>query len=149
MSHHHLPRLDRAVDGGPTTAVAATSLALALCLLGCSSSEPIPVPLLTGTEDCQVDAALGLLTVDPKYGTAIIDEQGAASDRRPTPVMWPAGYTGWWLDPQVVVKDPQGTGVATTGRRYWISGGPVAIVPGGSVAVAACPDPDAVVPPPP
>lgn len=127
--------------------LATASLALALCLLGCGSTdEPVPVPLLTGVRECLVDAALGLLTVDPKYGTAIIDEQGALSDRRPTPVMWPPGYTGWWVGPDVVVRNAQGNVVATTGRRYRIAGGPVAIVTGGSVAVAACPEEDAVIP---
>ena len=129
--------------------LATTTLVLALCLLGCGSTDPpVAVPLLTGSRNCQVDAALGLLTVDPKYGTAIIDEQGAPSDRRPTPVMWPPGYTGRWEDPEVVVLNPQGNVVATTGRRYRIAGGPVAIVTGGSVAVAACPGPDAVSPAP-
>jgi hypothetical protein len=55
--------------------LATGSLAMALCLLGCGSTdEPVAVPLLTSVRECLVDAALGLLTVDPKYGTAIIDE---------------------------------------------------------------------------
>jgi hypothetical protein len=49
------------------------------------------------------------------------------------------------VGPDVVVRNAQGNIVATTGRRYRIEGGPVAIVTGGSVAVAACPDEDAVI----
>jgi hypothetical protein len=97
----------------------AITLALALCLLGCSAPKGEPVDLLTGIEACyaggQRPSYAGVLAPDPEYGTQI--------DGRP--VMWPVGYTGLRLTGgEIAVLDRSGNVVATTGRAYAISGAP-------------------------
>jgi hypothetical protein len=92
------------------------TLALALCLLGCSP-EGDQVDLLTGDVGCYAGAQspsyAGVLVPDPEYGTRI-DGKG--------PVMWPSGYTGLRLaGDQVQVSDGSGNVVATTGREYAIA----------------------------
>lgn len=92
-----------------------TTLALALCLLGCNSQ---PVAVLTGVDAnaCYAGGESGptaLLVVDPKYGTSFDGK----------PLMWPVGYTGRRLGDEVEVLNAAGTVVATTGRLYHISMG--------------------------
>ena len=99
-----------------------STLALALCLLGCGSVV-LPwdrVDLLTrapmtvgGGPSCYTAATTGLLTVDPVYGTAI----GSMA------VMWPLGFTGRRVGSEVEVLDPHGKVVAMTGRIYELRGG--------------------------
>ena len=101
-----------------------TTLALALCLLGCGSAV-LPwdrVDLLTDNGNqptCYTSEAGGLLIVDRTNGTAI-DSEGAPAL---VPVMWPPGFTGRWIGSEVEVLDPDGNVVATTGRSYRIGGG--------------------------
>ncbi len=97
----------------------ASTLALALFLLGCST----PVALLTGVDSCyagaQHPAFQGVLVPDPEYGTKI-DGKG--------PVMWPVGYTArgaglFWGE--IEVLDEAGMVVATTGKAYSIAPAPM------------------------
>jgi hypothetical protein len=127
---------------------ATTTLALALCLLGCSSAQsdgsaapsgkPVspatsgePVELLTGVSaECWAGAGPtveGPLLSDPKAGTTIKQElsRGQPSDGSIVPVMWPTGYTGRRVGLEVEVLDPAGNVVAVTGRRYLLEAGPV------------------------
>ena len=102
---------------------ALTTLALALCLLGCAHEVRLltgEVNLLTGVDSCyaggEIPMYAGLLIPDPEYGTRI---EGKG------PVMWPTGYTGSRLaDGQVAVLDASGVVVATTGREYAIANAP-------------------------
>jgi hypothetical protein len=99
-------------------------------LVGCGSvgrsvgASAAPVPLLTGAaltgDGCYTDFAVGLLSVDPTYGTAVKDE---TSNGHVVPVMWRPGYTALRVGSEVSVLDPAGTVVATTGHRYKIAGG--------------------------
>lgn len=101
------------------------TLALQLCLLGCGSKAPPgePVQLLTGVlpfdqDECSpVQAAQ--LYVDPQYGASL----GLPWDLAVrTPVMWPPGFTGRRVGSEVVVLDPIGNVVATTGQTYSMDG---------------------------
>ena len=108
------------------------TLALALCLLGCSR-EGEEVALLTGEIGCyaggQSPSYAGVLVPDKSHGTRI-DGKG--------PVMWPVGYTGSRLaGGQVAVLNGSGTVVATTGREYAIS---PALHSGGGIGAIAAPD---------
>jgi hypothetical protein len=111
----------------------AASLALALCLVGCSWLAPNgdSVQLLTGPPGssslgCFTDAATGPLIVDPKYGTAIIDEvmiKVSGTRPPPVPVAWRPGFSARHVGSEVEVFDPQGNAVAITGRSYVLAGG--------------------------
>jgi hypothetical protein len=102
----------------------AGSLALAMCLVGCST----PVALLTGGgPGCSLSGQLveGPLIPDPEYGTAIkVEKSGDVySGTNPIngtirPVMWPEGYTARHLGWEVEVLNEAGEVVATTGRKY-------------------------------
>jgi hypothetical protein len=94
------------------------TLALALLPLGCAPTGD-PVPLLTGVDPAACYAGGetgmgGLLLVDPEYGTSFNGR----------PVMWPVGFSGVRVGHEVVVLDGDRV-VATTGRKYYISIGPV------------------------
>jgi hypothetical protein len=117
------------------------ALALALMFLGCGADElarlgsgaqlltGIPMPggaiLASGEAGCYTNSAAGPLVVDPTYGTAIIDSDTGSSG--PTPVMWRPGFTAHRAGSEIVVMDPDGNVVATTGRRYRIAGGYVTV----------------------
>jgi hypothetical protein len=104
---------------------------LALGFWGCNAVLPGErVELLTGNGPfkahrgplhgvCYTSAAVGPLVVDPEYGTAITDVPTLAT----APVMWPPGFTGRRVGSEVVVYDPEGKVVATTGRSYRLEGG--------------------------
>ena len=122
-------------NGGRMRRIGST-LALALCLLGCGVDAPWGerVALLTGDgpfrekwryEACYTSAAGGLLTVDPQYGTAIRDtHMRDPNDPGPaSPVMWWPGFTAWRVGSEVEVRDPAGRVVAITGREYRLEGG--------------------------
>ena len=113
---------------------AAAALALALCLVGCdwmAIGERVELltgdPLAGGSGEgaCYTNWTTGLLVVDAKYGTAIViesfpgDPEGGAT----IPVMWRPGYTGRRSGSEVVVLDPAGSVVATTGNKYKLEGG--------------------------
>jgi hypothetical protein len=97
----------------------------------------IPVTLLTGNplggSGCYTDAAQGTLTVDATYGTAITDTDVGGG---PSPVMWRLGYTARRVNDHVVVSDPNGLAVATTGHAYRLAGGYVSIPSNGHVFYA-------------
>ena len=101
------------------------TLALALCLVGCGSEAPPgePIHLLTGVmpfdQDECVPVQAGQLYVDPQYGAAL--GLPWAPDVR-TPVMWPPGFTGRRVGSAVVVVDPSGNVVASTGQTYSMAG---------------------------
>ena len=110
----------------------ATTLGLALCVLGCAwLPRGEPVHLLTGDVrgmaergECFLNNVVGRLVVDANYGTAIeIDRQPAQVDLAPVPVMWRPGFTGRRAGSEVEVLDREGNVVATTGRTYRIAGG--------------------------
>ena len=109
----------------------AATLALVLLVVGCEASDdPIQVRLLTGPPGgfggCFTDSASGPLVVDPKYGTAIVDEdmiRVSGTRPPPIPVAWRPGFTAWRIGSEVEVVDPQGRAVAITGRSYWVAGG--------------------------
>ena len=105
----------------------ATTLVLALCLLGCGPTEPTgePVQLLTGAmpfdeDECTADYTASELIVDPEFGTALagMPESGGNG----YPVMWRPGFTGIRDGSNVGVVDPDGTVVATTGESYKLAG---------------------------
>jgi len=105
---------------------AATAFALALVLLGCGSVVPTgePVQLLTGAmpfdaDECSSDFYVASeLLVDAEYGTALASFLAGET----VPVMWPPGFTGSRIGSAVVVRDPTGNVVATTGHSYSIRG---------------------------
>jgi hypothetical protein len=111
----------------------ATSLVIALVVLGCDSTYPASeqVGLLTGVQSCyaggQSPTNGGLLVPDPQFGTRF-DGQG--------PVMWPVGYTARRLRTgEIAVLNTSGGLVATTGKRYRYS--PVPEQPGEAGRVMA------------
>ena len=116
LAHRFLSKLARA----------ALAMALAAAIVGCGfTGESVPllngtVPGYTDTGGCFTNFAVGLLVVDPDYGTAVVDE--TASNTR-TPVMWRPGYVGKRVGSEVEVHDQNGVPIATTGRRYQIAGG--------------------------
>jgi hypothetical protein len=71
---------------------------------------------------CFTDFAVGLLSVDPTYGTKVKDETSNPPGSVAV-VMWRPGYTARRVGSEVSVFDPSGTVVATTGHRYKIAGG--------------------------
>ena len=112
-----------------------TTLALAMCLLGCTN-EPVgePVRLLTygpvvGVWACCTPHAAGLLLPDEEIGTVLRVEEmshgwgevlGPMLEGDPDliPVSWPPGSTGRWSGSEVVVLDASGGVVARTGGRH-------------------------------
>jgi len=89
---------------------AAGVAALTLCLLGCNGE---PVGLLTGVDPnaCWAGGEArfeGLLVAGGDYGITLDGK----------PVMWPDGFTGRRVGPEVEVLDGRGHVVATTGRWY-------------------------------
>ena len=98
-----------------------TSICLAMSLLACGSSAPSgdPVALLTAStkaDGCYTFQVTDTLVTDARYGT-LVEHHGV-------PVMWPLGYTGRRMSSgEVVVLDPSGKVVATTGHVYAINGG--------------------------
>jgi hypothetical protein len=114
----HSPDVRSAVRG------AATALALALVVVGCGFVGGEPVELLTGVVPqytagggCFLGSETGKLIVDSKYGTAFMTGANGI-----VPVMWPPGFTGRRVGSEVVVLDPLGNALATTGRTYQIGG---------------------------
>ena len=59
---------------------------------------------------------MGELVLDPVYGTAIVEAD------RPTPIMWPEGYTGRKSVWDVEIVDESGHVVARTGTTVQIEG---------------------------
>lgn len=96
-------------------------------VLGCGSPAPSgdPVELATGVHPelpersdgiigCRTFYNVGLLIVDPEYGTAAEDSRGGVR-----PLIWPVGYAALRLAAgEVVVLDRTGEVVATTGQKY-------------------------------
>jgi hypothetical protein len=103
-----------------------TTLALALCLLGCTSKPT----LLTFTGGICGWAGPGTwvagpLVYDPDNGTSVTVERSGSGYGSglpiggTLPVAWPWGYNGHrQTGGEVEVRDGAGTVVATTGRRY-------------------------------
>ncbi len=114
-----LPRPDRAPQ--PDAARVPVRGPALVLLLAIATALLWPVPLLTAPDDgmvgCYTSGADGVLTVDPTYGTAIVEHEA------PVPVMWPRGYTGRRSISGVEVVDQSGHVVARTGTRVRIGGG--------------------------
>ena len=96
----------------------ATTLALALCLLGCGSAAlpPDRVQLMVDQQrrsGCYLTYSRVNLVADPTFGTAVGSVNGSRA-----PVFWPPDYTGHRVGSEVEVRDPTGKVVATTGRAY-------------------------------
>jgi hypothetical protein len=132
-------RLGQPVDSVLRGWVVKGLLVLVVLLSGCGSvgaSAPLAsdsVALLTGVDPvhgnsasdgsgCYLDWTLGLLSVDPTYGTKVKDEGGDPPGQVAV-VMWKPGYTARRVGSEISVVDPNGTVVATTGHRYKIAGG--------------------------
>ena len=114
----------------------ATTLALALSLLGCApTGEPVKLMTLnvTAFAACCIPCVVGVLLPDDEIGTVIrVDAEagdfgGCGLDptratpigTRTEPVAWSPGDTGRRLDSgQVVVVNRWGAVVARTGERY-------------------------------
>ena len=99
-----------------------TTLALALCLLGCGAVV-LPwdrVALRTSDTDtsseCSLSGRRGELILDAEFGLAW---SAGPDDIRP--VIWPRGFTGRRVGSEVEVLDRDGNVVATTGREYEIN----------------------------
>lgn len=108
-----------------------TTLALAVCLLGCGSVAPPgesaapsgePVQLLTDDADKYTVNSDGTVHVEcglmPTTGDLIADPTSGTAYKDGTPAMWLPGYTGLRVGSEVEVLDPDGKVVATTGKRY-------------------------------
>lgn len=126
----------------------ACTLALALCVLGCSaragaaptgalpSSLGDQVPLITveaSDGNCMLSYSVIDVVGDPTLGT--VNKDGGK------PLTWPRGYTARSAGLEVEVLDPEGNVVLKTGSRYRIS--PIFNADGEAVAVCApqpCPD---------
>ena len=96
----------------------AATLALALCVLGCSGSRGEQVPLITeggGGDGCVLLYEVVDVIADPTFGTVI---KGGG-----WPLRWPTGYTAWGVGTEVEVLDRSGKVMLRTGGRYRI--GPV------------------------
>jgi hypothetical protein len=74
-----------------------------------------------GSLGCFLNHASGRLVVDPKYGTAIVDNDVRGST--PMTVAWRPGFTARHVGSEVEVLDAQGNSVAITGRSYMVPGG--------------------------
>ena len=94
----------------------AAVLALALCLVGCSQAESVP---LTTVDTVVADGGCVLLyqvvdvVADPASGTPVIKGGG-------DPLLWPRGFHARRAGVEVEVLDPAGAVVLTTGGRYWM-----------------------------
>jgi len=124
-----------------TALIAALMALIAIgCLAGASPSDPFkssepsesmaPVRLLTGVpanmgdgDGCFTNAIEGELTVDPKYGTAIVTT--TPPEGLTATIAWRPGFTGRRVGSEIEVLDPNGNVVATTGNKYRIAGGGV------------------------
>ena len=101
---------------------------VAVLAVGCGlmpSSQSVQLltgsPPPIGSGGCFTNSASGQLVVDPKYGTAIINDDVQATF--PVTVAWRPGFTARHFGSEVEVLDPQGNVVAVTGRSYRIAGG--------------------------
>ena len=105
--------------GQPAVRPIATTVALALCLLGCVFRQQ--VPLSTSATDsgggCWLMHEVVDLIADPTSGTPTIKGTGA-------PLKWPRGYTARRAGTEVEVLDRDGTVVLTTGGRYSVCPSP-------------------------
>jgi hypothetical protein len=97
------------------------TLGLALVVLGCGE-QGVQVPL--NVEDpwpqanaddvsCLWSFRVVDVLADPATGTPI-----AAGDCKP--LHWPTGFAAWRAGTEVVILDPAGEVVLTTGSRYWM-----------------------------
>jgi hypothetical protein len=129
-----LPRVAAVVATEVRMRRVTTTLALALCLLGCGLAGQAgePFALVTSWEPGSAESpacratwwAAGELVLDPKHGTALKVESGdyLATKGATMPVLWWPSFTGRRLGNEVTVLDPDGNVVATTGRTYRING---------------------------
>jgi hypothetical protein len=93
------------------------TLALALCLVACGPLDQ-QVPLLTdatvaGGPGCVLAYQVVDVIADPATGMPVVKGGG-------DPLRWPRGYTARRAGSEVVVLDPAGRVVLTTGGRYWM-----------------------------
>jgi hypothetical protein len=112
--------MDRRIYFGSGLLLLALALVISVVAYGPAGA---PVKLLTGDGEpgCFAANTTGLLIVDPRAGTAIVEED---MDKGLTdPVSWPTGFTGRTSGDQVEVLDTAGHVVARTGQRYELLGG--------------------------
>jgi hypothetical protein len=114
------------------------TLALAVCLLGCSSSGGEQVPLPTDEKvtsfgrGCILMHQVVDVIADPTSGTPVIEAGGG-------PVRWPKGFTAWRVGTEVDVVDARGAVVLRTGARYSVC--PSEYLSGWVIGmVESCPD---------
>ena len=118
----------------------ATSVALALSLLGCGTAKGERVELTItqlSVPGCHPVATALYLVADLEYGTATKFDLG---DTLAQPLYWPTGYTGWQVGSEVEVRDTSDNVVAVTGHRYDIYYANVGygVEPPGRIAIAGC-----------
>ena len=109
----------------------ATSLALALCLLGCRSEPPgEPVALVTApASPCFAYAWPVLLLADPTGGVVARDTEGTQRGDD-VPVVWPLGYVGRRDGSEIVVYDGEGKERARTGMTAFRMSNDLSNAPG-------------------
>jgi len=95
----------------------ATTLALALCLLGCGQTKGGHVPLVTDetheADGCWLLHVVVDVVADPTSGTPTLKGSGAE-------LKWPRGFTARRAGTETEVLNAQGTVVLTTPGRYWM-----------------------------
>jgi hypothetical protein len=99
----------------------ATTLALAMSLLGCSAEPPgEPVALVTAAPaPCFAYAWEVLLVADPIAGVLAQYAEGRLASQ-PEPVVWPFGYVGRQAGSEIVVYDGDGTERARTPMKAFL-----------------------------
>lgn len=88
----------------------ATTLALALCVLGCGpTGEQVPLTTLEGQTCCLLSYSVVDIVAHPTDGKASVQA-----------MRWPAGYTAWRVGNEIEVRDSGGWVVLTTPGRFRI-----------------------------
>jgi hypothetical protein len=112
------------------------AMLVAVSLFGCSSKPsdvPHPAPsgdpvqLVVGAmpfdaDECTPGTIVARLVADGHDGTSLDVFANYTTSTTSMPVMWPPGFTGRRVGSEVVVVDPDGNAVATTGQSYLLSG---------------------------
>ena len=108
----------------------ATTLALALCLLGCSSEPPDePIELVTAPAGhCFVYYWEVVLIADPTVG--VVARYTRENPGQSVPVVWPLGYVGRRDGSEIVVYDGEGKERARTGMTAFLMANDLRDAPG-------------------
>jgi hypothetical protein len=115
---------------GLRLAAVVLHIGVALLVLGCGNpglaADPASaVQLVHGPDWCFTSGITGTLIVDPTYGVALSTDPDPEGLTVTMPIAWQSGFVGRRVGSEVEVLSPDGTVVATTGRRYTVPGGGV------------------------